>query len=398
MATTMITGASGSVTGSSTGINTDRKVIDISDTIYLLQPDSAPLYVFGSKLRKSEATQSLIKWFEDDLNPSWSTLASSCASGDGTINVASGTGAYFNKYDLVKAPSTGEVFLVTDVNTDALTAKRGYGTTTAAAIAASADVVIIGSAFEEGSPASHLVTKSTQVSTVPNYLQIFRKSVEITKTLANTKLYGESDRAYQRRKKGIEIMRDFERAFLFGEPLEDTATKDTSVSFARRTTGGINYFVGTNGNSTGANGTLSESTLETWLRSFFKYGSSSRMVFASSLVISAISGLARSKLEMIPRDKTYGIAITQYLSPHGTLNLIHDKLLENGTGATYFGGYAFAIEMDDVLYRYLTNRDVTFETNIQASGDDSYKDQYICEIGMEFHNCLKHGRLTGVTG
>jgi len=30
-----------------------RRVLDISDTIYLLEPDAAPLYVFVSKLNKS---------------------------------------------------------------------------------------------------------------------------------------------------------------------------------------------------------------------------------------------------------------------------------------------------------------------------------------------------------
>lgn len=31
---------------------------------------------------------------------------------------------------------------------------------------------------------------------------------------------------------------------------------------------------------------------------------------------------------MVPKDKTYGIAVTQYLSPHGTVNLINDVMLE----------------------------------------------------------------------
>jgi len=75
-------------------------------------------------------------------------------------------------------------------------------------------------------------------------------------------------------------------------------------------------------------------------------------------------------------------------------------MLENAGGVSstgFFGGYAFAIELEDCVYRYLTNRDVTMETDIQNPGDDFYKDQYICEVGMEFHNEQKHGKLTGVT-
>uniref|UniRef100_A0A6M3IKP6 Putative structural protein n=1 Tax=viral metagenome TaxID=1070528 RepID=A0A6M3IKP6_9ZZZZ len=104
---------------------------------------------------------------------------------------------------------------------------------------------------------------------------------------------------------------------------------------------------------------------------------------------------------MFPKDKTYGIAITQYLSPHGSINLIKDVELEyRGSVAysTYYGGYAYAMELEDCIYRYLQGRDVQMETDIQHPGDDSYKDQYICEVGIEVHNESKHGRLTGVTG
>jgi hypothetical protein len=108
---------------------------------------------------------------------------------------------------------------------------------------------------------------------------------------------------------------------------------------------------------------------------------------------------------MFPKDKTYGIAISQYVSPHGTLNLVKETLLENTNGpsggslsTSYYGGYAYALELEEIVYRYLQNRDVQFETEIQTPGDDFYKDQYICEVAMEFHQERKHAELTGVTG
>jgi len=305
----------------------------------------------------------------------------------------------FNKYDLVKVVNTGEIILITGQSTTGLTAVRGYGTTTATSAIALANLLIIGSAFEEGSAYSTLVTKSTQTTSATNYAQIFRKSVEITKSLANTELYGGPDRAYQRKKKGIELMRDMERAFLYGQPLRDTGGTDTSLTHERRTTGGIDYYVGTN--TTNAGGVLTESEFEGFLRTVFRYGSNSRYLFCAPLIISVISQWAQGKLQMFPKDKTYGIAITQYLSPHGTINLVKEIMLENAgviSNTSYYGGYAYALELEDCVYRYLQNRDVTMETEIQLPGDDSFKDQYICEVGMEFHNELKHGELTGVTG
>ncbi len=291
--------------------------------------------------------------------------------------------------------------MVTAANTttSAVTVERCYtsATTTADSAAADADIVIIGSAFEEGSAESTLSTVSSKTSVVTNYLQIFRKSVEITKSMANTELYGGADRPYQRKKKGIELMRDLERTFLFGEPLLDTGTY-ASVTHARRTSGGIFHYISTN--ATAAGGALTESEFEGFLRSVFRYGSNTRYLFCSPLVVSVISLWAQGKLQTFPKDKTYGIAISQYLSPHGTVNLVKEIMLENAGGVSStsnYGGYAVAVELEDVVYRYLQNRDVQFETEIQHPADDFYKDQYICEVGMEFHNEQKHAELTGVT-
>lgn len=392
---TLISGATGSQ-----NILSNQKVLDMSDRIYLLEPQAAPLYVLVSRLNKRVAINTTVQWLEDVLNPSWTTLAASAISAvSGTSTVMTASNAYFNTYDLIKIPSTGEIGLVTAVSTTAITVERCYQSSIASAAgpAAAADIVIIGSAFEEGSSSTALATLSTQTSVVTNYLQIFRKSVEISKSMANTELYGGADRPYQRKKKGIELMRDLERAFLFGEPLQDTGAF-LSVSHARRTSGGIFHFISTN--ATNAGGALTESEFEGFLRTVFRYGSNTRYLFCSPLVASVISLWAQGKLQMFPKDKTYGIAISQYLSPHGTVNLVKEVMLENAGGVSstsYYAGYAAAVDLEDVIYRYLQNRDVQFETEIQHPADDFYKDQYICEVGMEFHNEQKHGELTGVT-
>lgn len=395
--TTMITGATGSQ-----NIRSDQKVIDMADKIYLLEPQAAPLYVLVSRLNKRVAINTTFSWLEDVLNPSWTTLAVSAISGTSGVNtVMTASNAYFNPWDLVKIPSTGEIGLVCAVTSTAITVVRCYyASYSANSAAAAADVVIIGSAFAEGSTSTALSSIGTKTSVVSNYLQIFRKSVEITKTMANTELYGGADRPYQRKKKGIELMRDLERAFLFGQPLEDTSTSrgDATLTHARRTTGGIDYFISTN--ATDAGGALTESEFEGFLRTVFRYGSNTRYLFCAPLILSVVSLWAQGKLQTFPKDKTYGIAITQYLSPQGTINLVKELMLENAGGVSstsYYGGYAFAIELEDIVYRYLQNRDVQFETDIQHPADDFYKDQYICEVGMEFHNELKHGQLWDVT-
>jgi hypothetical protein len=395
MAATMVTGATGSQ-----NILSNLRVVDMADKIYLLQPEAAPLYVLVSRLNKRIAINTTIEWPENDLNPSWSSLSVSAGSATTGLTVADYEGSYFNKYDLVKIPSTGEIILITATATCGVTAIRGYGSTGAASAANASTMVIIGSAFEEGSASTALVTKSRKAARKFNYLQLFRKSVEVTNTMLNSELYGGNYRAYERKVKGIELMRDIERVFYFGERLEDTATGlDSSLGHARRTSGGCDFFISSNATAVG--GILTESDFEAFVRSVTRFGSNEVYLFCSPLIISVISQWAQGKLNTYPKDKTYGIAISQYISPHGTVNLVKDYMLENAgsvSNTALYGGYAFALKLDELEYRFLQNRDVTMEADIQHPGDDFVKDQYICEIGMELHNEEKHGMLTGVTG
>ena len=391
----MVTGATGSQ-----NILSNLRVVDFADKIYLLQPEAAPLYVLVSRLNKRSAINTTIEWPENDLNPSWSSLGASATSAATQLTITTNEGVYFNKYDLVKIPSTGEIILVTNSSTSEITAIRGYGSTTNASAANGSSLVILGPAFEEGSASTALYTKSRTASRVYNYLQLFRKSVEVTNTMLNSELYGGDIRSYERRVKGIELMRDMERVFLYGERLEDTSSgKDTTLTHARRTSGGADYYISTN--TTAVGGILSESDFEAFIRTVTRYGGDEVYLFAAPLIVSVISQWAQGKLNMYPKDKTYGIAIAQYLSPHGTINIVKDYMLENAgsvSNTSYYGGYAFALKLNDIVYRFLQNRDVTMEADIQHPGDDFVKDQYICEVGMEFHNQEKHGMLTGVTG
>ncbi len=252
-----------------------------------------------SKLNKRVAINPVFNWLEDDLVPTWSTLATSATSATTVLTATADEELYFSANDVIKFPKTGEVCLITAVTDtgNALTVVRSFGSTTSANVSAGDYFFKIGTAFMEGSLNTALETKSTITSEVTNYCQIFRKSVEITRTLANTELYGGADRPYQRKKKGIELMKEMERTFMFGEPKQRTGG-----THPQRATGGINYFISTN--ATDAGGTLTESEFETFLRTVFRYGSTTRYLFCSPLIISVISLWAQGKLQMFPKDKT----------------------------------------------------------------------------------------------
>lgn len=385
---TVITGAA-----STFDILANRMKVDMSDTIYLLEPSAAPLTVLLNKLNKDEATNAKFEWLEDELMPNWSNITNNAGTGT-TINLGSAAGAtdhtnYVVPYTLLKVPSTGEVMLVTAVNesTGAITVTRGYGTdvTNVDGSTNPVPVVILGTAFAEDADGTSLYVHTTKQTSNYNYIQIFREPIKVTRVADKTAMYGGKLRVTEQAKKGIEILRNIENAFLYGVRHVDTST-------GRRTTGGVLYFISTNATDVG--GALTYSALESFLRNVFRYGRDRKFLICSPLVMSAISIIAeaRGHVHLVPKANSYGVAIKQWSSPHGDVMLLKDN---NLAGSTY-GGYAVCLELEECKFRYM--EDVTLETNVQNPADLFYLDVYTAMVGLEIHNEQKHGVIYGITG
>jgi hypothetical protein len=107
----------------------------------------------------------------------------------------------------------------------------------------------------------------------------------------------------------------------------------------------------------------------------------------------------RGKLEVTQSDKTFGLRVMQYVSPHGTLNIVTHYLLEGDT----LGGQMWVLDTDVVKYRFLSNkkrgsRDSAVRTNIQTNDADGRKDEWLTEGGLQFGSEKRHGYLYNVTG
>jgi hypothetical protein len=298
-------------------------------------------------------------------------------------------GSKFRAGHVIQDVSTGEQMRVTGVSTNTLTVTRGWGTTSADTLSNNDVIVILGSAHAEGSSLPTAIT--TQAAKVVNYTQIFREPFDVTNTADATEIYaGPSDLAILRREHLQLHMKDIERAFFFGEKKED-------VSGAQpiRATGGARGFITTNVTTEAS---LTEAEFEGWISDVFANGGDKKMGFLSPLIASAVNSWAVGKLQMFPRDKTYGIAVSNYLSIHGELNFVVEKLFNENT--TY-NGYAFAFDMQNLAYRYLSgngkNRDTSLLKNRQTAGDDKTIEEYLSEIGFQLAVENRHGFLKGVT-
>lgn len=361
--------------------------IDMSEKIALLQPSATPLTVFMKRAAGSSqaAKNPKFSWMEDDLGARWDAINAAAGYASGITALDVDNGSYFTAGDQVKVPRTGEVLLVSSVSTNTLTVVRGFGTTAAAALVDNDPLVIVGNVNEEGGLAR--VLKSTVEVEVFNYTQIWKTPFGVTNTQNATDMYGGQDLSYQQKKKGIEHMVDMERSFLFGEK-----KLDTSGSHPKRTTGGLLTF--TSANNYDAGGALTQSEFDQNVAEIaFRYGSSEKLLLASARLLSVINGWATGKLQIMQGEKTYGLSVTKYVTPFGVLNIVYHPLLE---GAIY-GGYGVVLDVENIKYRPLQGRDTKLETNIQANDEDSRKDQYLTEAGLEVRLPKTHALITGVT-
>lgn len=362
-----------------------RKVVDIAKKIDVLEPDSAPLTLLTKKIDKRVAVNPEFKWMEEE------SLTKTDQVNDGTGMNGSDTtmtvdnGSRFRAGDVVKIPRTGENVLVTAVATNDLTVVRGWGSTAGAAINDNEPIIIIGNANQEHATKRAMIIGDQTIRT--NYTQIFRTPFGISRTAANTEMYGGKDLAHIRMMQLIEHQKEIERAFWFGEPKEDL-----TGTHPRRATGGVDYWISTN--ATDAGGALTQIEFNTFLRTGFRYGSKKKWLFAAPIIVEAISYWASQKLQVSVSEKTFGISVMEYLTPFGVVSIVNMNLF---TEVTLYSGYAYLIDVEGLAYRYLENSDTKLKTNIQANDADGQEDEYLTECGLQFNNEKKSALLYNVT-
>lgn len=368
---TVVTGER--ATAATQGIDQNSRVIDMSDTIHLLDPNEAPLTAITMKLRSVKAINPKVEWLEDDYLPTTDAINFTTGyTATATFLVVDNVG-YFRVGDVVKVLDTNENMHVVALGADGIQVTRSIGTAAASTLDDNDVLLIIGNANAENS--TKRAMKTTQKTPLYNLCQIFRWEFGASGTLMESQLYGGDDLSYQTKKAGKEFRIQMERSFLFGDRDEDL-TGATPLRFCD----GILNRITTNVTSLVGNGSLTADILETFLRSGFRYGPARKILFASRPIVSFITILARSSLQTRPTDTTFPLALTEYVSPHGKLYITTHNLLE-GTGANNwaYDGWAVLLDMDSIFYRPLGGRDTRLKTNIQANDQDGRIDGFLAE-------------------
>ncbi len=365
-----------------------RRVVDMDPVIKQLEPDDAPFTVMLSQVSSRPAKSQKVEWLSDQLVPRLTTLAAAVLIGDTTITVATGTGAYFRPNDILRL-SNGENVKVTSIATDVLTVTRSIGSVAASAVTTATDVIKIGNASSEGATLGDI--RMTQQVANYNYCQIQRDPLGFTNTLIQSDLYGGNEPQYEAKKKMMEHRRQIENTLFFGQ--RDLATGASPTGFC----GGLADFISSNITTVGGN--LSESGFATFLRTGFRYGSRNKVLFASPLVVSALSSFPQGKLALPSSDvKSYGVSLMEYRGANGgTVKIVEKRdWLDFSTTSNQIGSWAVLVDMDDVVMRPL--RKTVLLPNRQAPDRDSTIQEYLTEFSLQVGVEQNHAILRGVTG
>jgi hypothetical protein len=381
-----------------------RIIRQVNDEIGMLEPNVAPLITLLNRMKKRVPVLSpRWEWYEDDYAARWGTNGATpvTASGASTsITVVDGTvfvpGDLFVVPKLVTSSAAPEMIRVISVAGNILTVVRDVGGAGLGVIDAAGPLRIVGNAFEEG--AGLPVSKTTAPSKQTTYTQIFRTTIEFSKTAIATKTYGapSGDRAKEHKKKLSEHKILLNSALLFGRASESMAGGPSGKPI--RTTQGLLSAIATN--ITDAGGTLTKKVFEGFSRQAFRYGTATKLLLAAPTIKSAINEWAREFLLVKPGETKYGVKIQQIETAHGTWLLVNDWMLES-QGDYGYGATALSIDMDQLRYIYLNNngvnRDTAIHEDVLKDGTDKTVDEILTEGGFAVQQEKYHARLMNVT-
>lgn len=383
--------------------------------ILALYPNGgATLTALTALMKERTVDDPEFNWFERELTNRRFQLAAgqnlNASDNQTTVTISTSASAYgsprtdvreLKAGDLLYVEQTGEIVQVSFDPTSAtsLTFDRGFAGTTKTSVTVASqnpNFVVIGSAYEEGSQAPTGVQYDP--SKVYNYTQIFRQTLEFTRTAMKTRLRT-GDQVVQAKKDALEMLSmDMERAFILG-----TRSEATKNGKPIRTTDGviarINRDFSSNIVSAATTGTKM-TDLEGYIEQAFRFGSDEKIGLVGNSALLAIQQIVRknSTYFLQPMSKEYGMNIMRFTTPFGELVLKRHTLFNNnmgsGTVATnvFYGmaNWLLIIDPKNIQYTMLKGSDIAYQSQLQANGLDGEKSGYLGECAMEVHHPKTH--------
>lgn len=291
-----------------------------------------------------------------------------------------------------------ENMLVTaiDSTTNTITVDRGFDSTVAMTIPANAKLVLIGTAFEEGSnrPNSQAVLPARHM----NLTQIFRNSWDVSGTLSATSLaYGLQPEANNRQDCGHFHARDIELATFFGR-----MSSSVKNNKPLHTMDGIEALIEkyAPNNLMGAGATTNYDQLQDMLNPLLNYKTSKssqgnrRTIYTGGTGRHVLSEIGRKSgvYQIVDGQTNYGLSFSTFRTSRGIFDIVEHPLFN---AIPSLSGMAVVADLSSFDFAYLQGRDTRHDMYNKLGGYTDGKDAYggvlTTELTIELQNPFSWG-------
>ena len=368
--------------------------INMDELIYMISPTDSP-FINGigtdgrQLLSSSPVDQQEFKWMDEELLIPRATVTDTGAAGAGATDVTvSAADSYkFQVDDLITigeadAAVNAAVKRVTHVNNTAGVLTLADWANSAdwpATTAAHADTVIcVGTALVEGSDPGEARSADRTIRT--NCTQIFGPTpIHMSRSEQQVTRYGVSDEfAKQVYGRSVENVITREQAYLYGQYNNDTSNK-------RRSTGGLNYHITSNTDTTT---TLTITALENLQQKCYNAGGMPDLLIANPASFATLNAVSDSgRVRTVIDDPRRGrVPVASVFTEFGETQMLRNRWCHAET--------AFLISKDGISRRVMQ----PLVVEALAKTGDSDKVQIVCEEGLQVKGEQHMGKFTTLTG
>lgn len=385
-----VVGYSGKVTSYDLAVGVK---INMDELIYMISPIDSP-FINGvgtdgrQLLGSSPVDQTTFKWMDEELLlpvADASAVNSSTGTSVLSVTVAAADSYKFQVDDLitimdVDAVQHAAVLRITAINTSTgvLTVVGWANHSDQTAIAVGDVVTCLGTALVEGSDPG--TARSADRTIRSNYTQIFGPTpINMSRTEQQIARYGVSDEfSKQVYGRTVENVITREQAYLYGQAVDDTSNK-------RRSTGGLNYWITSNVDTTT---TLTLASLESQMQTCYNAGGVPDLLIANPASFATLNAISDSnRVRTVIDDPRRGrVPVSTVLHEFGETQLIRNRWCHKET--------AFVVQKDAIQRRVIQ----PLVVEALAKTGDSDKVQIVCEEGLQVKGEQHMAKWTTLTG
>ena len=291
--------------------------------------------------------------------------------------------------------STQEQVLVLSVVGNVVAIRRGVGDIPGVAVAAGAEAMQVGTAFEESSICP--MPRHTTTESAMNITQIFRNSWGVSGTVdAITPAVGEKRGSANKKEMLMDHAIEIEQAFLFGQMFE-TVQNGQPLRKMDGILAMIRKYAPQNIKVAGQTTTWDQ--LEAMTDSWFdvvtdQSSDNDRVLFVDKIARKVINDIGRNYYNVTaqPSQTSFGMEFTTFRTSRGTFQIVEHPLFN----LMHLNGFAAAIDLSPITRHYLPGRNGAVTDTMSDNCIDAVGGTVLTEMTLSNEAIESSGFITGL--